>query len=112
MSTINSGALDLSAATVISVNLNPATIVGNGKTTVTTAGTAVVLGSSTAIVSVTVRALASNTNKIYVGSASVSSSNGFQLSPQESISLDINNLSKIFIDADTNGEGVSYIYLD
>lgn len=111
MATIDSGGLNLSAATVISVNLNPATIVGNGKTTVTTAGTSVVLASSTSIVSVTVRALSSNTNKIYVGSSSVSSTNGFQLSPQETVSLDINNLNKVYIDADTNGEGVTWIYL-
>lgn len=111
MATIEQGSLNLSSATVISVNLNPATIVGNGKTTVATAGVATQLASSTSIVSVTIRALASNTNKIYVGSASVSSTNGFQLSPQETVSLDINNLSKVYIDADVSGEGVTYIYL-
>jgi hypothetical protein len=110
MATIDSGSLNLSASTVISVNINPFTILGNGKTTVTTAGTAVQLASSTTIGSVTVRALASNTGKIYVGSSSVSSANGFQLSPQETVSVDINNLNKVWLDADTNGEGVTYIY--
>jgi hypothetical protein len=112
MSTLQPGLQLLNSGTTISVNINPASIIGNGKTTVITAGTSVQLASSTAIISVTIRALASNTNKIYVGSSSVSSANGFQLSPQESISLEIDNLNKVWIDADTNGEGVTYIYLD
>lgn len=96
----------------VSVNINAYTVVGNGKTTVTTPGTAVQVASTTAIGSITVKALASNAGKIYVGTSSVSSSNGFQLAAGDSVSLDINDPSKVWLDADNAGEGVTYIYLD
>lgn len=111
MAGIEQGSINLTSATVISVNLNPYTIVGNGKTTVTTAGTRVPLASSTAVKSFTIRALATNTGLIYVGNTSVSSANGFQLSKSETVSLDLDNLSKVNIDSSVNGEGVTYIYL-
>lgn len=110
MATIEQGGLNLSPATVISVNLNPYSIVGNGKTTVTAAGTRVPLGSG-AIKSVTLRALVTNTGLIYVGNTTVSSANGFQLSKSETVSLDIDDLAKVNIDSSVNGEGVTYIYL-
>jgi hypothetical protein len=93
------------------VNILPYTILGNGLVTVTNAGTAVVLGSSTAISTITIRALSSNMGLIYVGTSSVSSANGFELSPQETVSLDISNLNKIYIDAQNSGEGITYITL-
>lgn len=94
------------------VNILPYTILGNGKTTVTTAGTRVPLAASTASTSITIRALSTNTGLIYVGNSSVSSSNGFQLSARETVSMDLDNLAKVFIDSSVNGEGVTYIYLD
>ena len=84
--------------------------VGSGKTTVTTAGTQVVLSSSTATASVTIKALATNTGYIYVGASTVSSTDGFQLQAGEVVSMDVDNLSDIWIDSSVNGEGVSYIY--
>lgn len=111
MAGIEQGGLSLSSATTITVILAPGTIVGNGVTTVTTAGTRVVLGASTTIKSVTVRALKTNTGLIYVGSATVAAANGFQLSPQETVSIDIDNLTKVNIDSSVNGDGVSFIYL-
>jgi len=100
-----------SAVSNVSVNINPYSILGNGVQTVSTAGTRVQLSSSTAIKTVTIRSYASNTGLIYVGDSSVTSANGFQLSPQETVSLDIANLSSIWLDAQNNGDGVSYIYL-
>jgi hypothetical protein len=111
MAVIEQGGLSLTSATVISVNLNPGSIVGSGKTTVTTAGTQVALSSSLSIISVTVRALSTNTGKIYVGTSSVSSTDGFQLSASETVSIDIDDLAKVYIDSSVNGEGVTYIYL-
>lgn len=90
------------------VEASPTTVL-NGKTTVTTAGTRVVLASSTTIKSVTVKALSTNTGLIYVGNSTVSSSNGFQLSAGDSISMDIANLNTVNIDSSVNGEGVTYI---
>ena len=110
MAVIEQGGLNLTSATVISVNLNPGSIIGSGKTLVTTAGSRVVLGSSLAITSVTIRALSTNTGLIYVGSYIVASTNGFQLSSQETVSIDIDNINKVYIDSSVNLEGVTYIY--
>ncbi len=90
-------------------NLATPTTVINGKKTVTTAGTRVALAASTAVKSVTIKALAANTGLIYVGDSSVASTNGFQLSAYESVSLDIANLSTINIDSAINGDGVSFL---
>lgn len=83
----------------------------SGKKTVTTAGTRVVLGTTVAK-SVTIRALATNTGLIYVGDVTVASTNGFQLSAGESVSLDISTLSRIYIDSSVNGEGVTYVSMN
>lgn len=96
---------------IAGVQILPYSIVGNGKKTVTTAGTRVQLASSTATKSITVRALAANTGLIYIGTSAVSSANGFQLSKDDSVSVDLDNLSKLWIDSSVNGEGVTYIYL-
>lgn len=85
------------------------TTIFDGKTTVTTAGTRVALASSQAVQSVTIKALSTNTGIIYVGNSSVSSSNGFQLSAGDSISMDISNLATVFLDSVNNGEGVTYL---
>jgi hypothetical protein len=89
----------------------PYTVIGNGRTVVPSAGTAVPLSTSTAVKTITIRALNSNTGKVYVGSSSVNSSNGFQCMPDETISIDFNNLGNVYIDVDNSGEGVSYIWL-
>lgn len=88
---------------------NSPTAVLNGETTVTTAGTRVVLASSTSCKSVTVKALPTNTGYIYVGNSTVDSTNGLILQAADSISLDIANLSSVYIDSQYNGEGVTYL---
>jgi len=81
----------------------------NGKTTVTTAGTRVVLAASTACTSVTIKALSANTGSIYVGNSTVAAANGFELIAGDSVSLDISNLNTVNIDSSVNGEGVTYL---
>lgn len=93
---------------VNSTPVSPATLY-NGKKTVTTAGTRVTLASSTTVQSVTIKALASNTGTIYVGDTSVASTNGFQLSAGETVSLDLTNLNTVNLDASVSGEGVTYL---
>jgi hypothetical protein len=83
----------------------------SGQVNVTTAGTAVALGTTNDIISVVIKAKSSNTGNIYVGGSNVSSSNGLILSAGDAVSLDINNLSSVYIDSDVNGEGVSYLAL-
>lgn len=85
------------------------TTIYNGKKTVTTAGTRVVLAASQAVKSVTIKALSTNTGFIYVGDTSVASTNGLQLEAGETISLDIANLNTVNLDSSVNGEGVTYI---
>lgn len=92
----------------VSVGL-PTTIV-HGKKTVTTAGTQEALGTSTVLRSgVKVKALHANTNMVYVGGSTVSSTTGFVLDAGEDVFLEIADLATIYIDVDTNGEGVTYV---
>ncbi len=87
----------------------PTTVV-HGRTTVTTVGTRVALGSSTALLTgVTVKALSTNTGNIFLGGSTVSSSNGFVLRASESQFIEIADISTINIDTSVNGEGVTYV---
>lgn len=82
----------------------------NDVKTVTTAGTRVQISTtSRPVTGVIIRALSTNTGTIYVGNATVASSNGFPLLMGEAISIPINNLNKVYIDSSVNGEGVRYI---
>ena len=89
---------------------DPSSASSNQKT-VTTAGTSVQLQTNTCK-SLTIKALAGNTDKIYVGDSGVSSSNGFELSAGDIVSLAIDNSNKIHIDSAVNGEGVSFILVN
>ena len=101
----STGRLLTSATTTTST---PSTIY-NGSKDVTTAGTAVALGSSTTIKSVVVKAKCSNAGTIYIGDASVSSSNGMELQAGDAIGIDIDDLSTVYIDSSVSGEGVDYL---
>jgi hypothetical protein len=68
---------------------------------------------------VIIKALHGNTNMVYVGANGVSSTTGFVLDAGESVTLNgiedagteqFLDLSKIYIDSDTNGEGVTVLY--
>lgn len=90
----------------------PATSIGDGSKNVTTAGTRVQL-SATSIPCkyVIVVALSTNTNNIYVGGSTIAAGRGRPLLSLQAEKIDINDVSKIYIDADTDGEGVSYTYV-
>jgi len=99
---------DIGDVDVASITL-PTTIY-NGQNTVAAAGTAEALAGSQALTSgVLVKALSTNTGNVYVGDASVDSADGLLLAPSEEVFLEIDNLDEVYIDVDTNGEGVSYI---
>jgi len=87
---------------------SPSTIL-SGRKTVAVAGTQEALATSTPILGVTIKALRTNTNNVYVGDSTVSSANGLALRRGTSVSLAFDNLADIFIDVDTNGEGVTYL---
>lgn len=88
--------------------------IGHGVTTVTTAGTDVVLAGSTAAKWVTVQAQTDNTGWIAVGATGVDATEatgtGVLLDAGESVTLPIDNLADVFIDSTVNGEGVRYTY--
>lgn len=94
----------------ISATLAPPTAVYNDAVNVTTAGTAVSLGSSQSLNDgVVIKANEANTGNIYVGDSSVSSSNGLVLEAGESVMVGIDDVSKVYIDSDNDGEGITYV---
>lgn len=81
-----------------------------GKTVVTTAGTRVVLGSSQALTDgLWIRALDANAGLIYPGNSSVSATTGgTRLAAKEPVWVRCSNVNQIYIDAASNGEGVTW----
>jgi len=93
------------------VDIQPlARIATNGQNTAT-AGSAEVIASDTAVSSCCVKALIGNAGDVYIGTSTVSSSNGYELNAGEAICLDVDNTADIFYDVDTTGQGVSFICL-
>ena len=82
----------------------------SGKTTVTTAGTRVVLAATASVNSgVVIKALHGNTGIIYVGNSTVASTNGLQLYANEAITVITASLANVYIDSSVNGEGVTWL---
>ena len=88
---------------------------GHGRKVVTTAGTDVVLAATTPAKLVIIQAETDNTGIIVVGSSGVdwtlASRTGVALSAGEAVTLEINNLTNVYIDAAVSGDGVTYTYL-
>ena len=87
----------------------------SGQTTVTAAGTEVVLGSVLVNGPVMVKALAANTGLVFVGndSGAVSSSTGMQLAAGETLIFNhVGNLGSLLVDSAVNGEGVAWLALE
>ena len=86
-----------------------------GTTTVSTAGTEVQL-SNTAnrVLWLKVKALAGNSNKVYIGVSDVSSSNGYELSAGNELELNFADSGgtiawkSVYLDAATNGDAVCW----
>jgi hypothetical protein len=89
----------------------------SGQTTVAAAGTEVVLvAAATRVnVAVAIRALSTNTGKMYIGNTGagvVSSTTGYELSAGDQIILEqITDLSEIMVDASVSGEKVCWLIL-
>ena len=87
----------------------------SGRQTVTTAGTRVQLSTtSTACTRVVITAETDNTNAVTVGGSGVvgalATRQGVPLLPGDSLTVRVNNLNKIYLDAITDTEGVSYVF--
>ena len=86
------------------------TAIYNGQETVDSAGTAQAIGSSQALTSgVKIKAMSDNDDVVYVGSSSVDSTNGFVLAASEEVFIEVDNVAKVYIDSETNDDGVSWI---
>lgn len=93
------------------------TTIWDGRRTVTTAGTAVRLDTTAIKCSkVEITALINNVDVVVVGSSTVvaaeATRRGTPLMQGDSVTLYVNDLSKIYIDAVNSGDGVSYSYFD
>jgi len=81
-----------------------------GQTVVAASGTEVPLTTTQALKSgVTVKALATNTNNVAVGPNPVTMTTGLLLAAGEWAFIEVDDLAKVYIDATTNGEGVSWV---
>lgn len=85
------------------------TAVFNNQVTVATAGTRVVLSANTVVSGAIIQAMDANSGNVFVGSSTVTASNGFELQPGQATSVAIDNLNKIYVDAATNGDKICYI---
>lgn len=89
--------------------------IGDGRKVVATPGIAVQLSTtSVKCQKVEITALPSNTNAVAVGSSTILATAGSEtgkiLYAQDSITLFVDNLTKIYIDALIAGQGVTFIY--
>jgi len=89
--------------------------IGHGVKTVTTAGTDVVLSASTTAKVVIITAQTDNTGLVAVGGsgvdATVLTGTGVALWAGDSVTLLVDDLADVYIDATVSGDGVRYTYL-
>lgn len=105
---IDTGITALNAG--VDATLVGSTIFETGNIGVTTAGTRVQLDATTACSQLIIKAEHSNTGDIYVGDVTVTDAvYGVRLEPGEQVTLPIANVNMVYVDADVNGESVSYI---
>lgn len=84
---------------------------GDGSATVVTSGTRVQLSvSSVACKWVIVIGKVANAGTIYAGGVTIAVGRGRPLVPLQSERFTVSNLNQIYIDGDTNGDGVTYVY--
>jgi len=89
----------------------------SGQVTVTTAGTAVQFPSTTSGERFEIKANPANTGNMWIGNdgaGDVTSANGYPLDAGQSIEVNValvGNMSGLWVDADVNGEKVSWIKL-
>ncbi len=88
--------------------------IADGRKTVTSAGTAVALGSATTIKKITIQALGANTDFVAVGASTVVAASGTErgilLGPYQSVVFTNDDLADIFVDSVVSGEGVNFVY--
>lgn len=92
----------------VKINQSVASAIKNNQVTVGTSRTS--LGSNTSLkFGVVVRADPSNTGNVYVGNSGVTTSSGYLLAPGDAISIEIDNVNKVYVIADTANQKVYWI---
>ncbi len=89
----------------------PGSDIISGQTKIVTTNIAVPLASTgTRVLSVVIQTLPTNVeNRIFIGSSSVTPTTGIVLASGSSITLNVNDLNKIYINSLIVNDGVSYI---
>jgi len=92
------------------------TVIGDGRRVVATAGSRLALiAAHTPAKVVIITAETDNTGVIVVGGttvvATLASRQGIPLLAGDSVTLEINDLIKVYLDATVTGDGVTYTYL-
>jgi hypothetical protein len=90
---------------------------GDGRRTVTAAGTAVQLTSTdTPCRLITFQAERDNTGYVAIGASTVvaaqGSERGINLAAGDAVDIYVNNLTQVYVDSTVNGDGVAYVYYD
>lgn len=105
--------LDAILAAIQALSFSPASSVGDGTATVTTAGTAVQL-SAQACRKVIIQAHENNTGAIAIGGSTVVAAlvgrRGTILYPTQTVELAVANLNLIYVDSISNGDKINYTY--
>lgn len=98
------------------VHVGGYTIVGDGRKTVTAAGTREALGSVTTCRKVTVQAELDNTGVVVVGGSScvatLASRRGLALEAGDSEDFYVLELADLYLDVTVSGDGVTYVYYE
>lgn len=103
---------NISTAGYLEVLSGGSPTLGQGSKDVTTSGSAEQLSTGQVCHEVIITAKTGNTNKVYLGSSLVSNSSfGAFLRADDSITLSISDLNQVYLDVDTDGEGVRYLYV-
>lgn len=90
--------------------------IADGRIVVAAAGTALAIAASTAAKVVIITAELDNTDTVVIGGATcvaaLATRRGTPLNPGDSVTLLIDNLNDVYIDAIVTGEGASFTYLN
>lgn len=90
------------------VGVSALSTIYNGSKTVPT-GTAEAIATTQAIKSVTVKSLSTNTVAVYIGASGVTTSTGIELLADESVTIDIDDLAKVYCISGSASQVVRYI---
>jgi len=87
--------------------------VETGQVTVGTAGTAEPLSDTSIAIPdgtpVAVRADGDNSTPVYLGDSTVTTTDGVELTAGDGVNINVTDVSKLYVDAETAGDGVSWI---